>query len=189
MKLAATLFAAAVVLAGGLGFRQADETPDAGPGHAPVNPLPPGHPAIVPGPREMAPADPQDVKSIEAVVAAYYASISGPAGAPRAWDRFRSLFMPEARLVRAGGAAAGPIMLTPDQFIAANRRYFERGGYFGRQVHQRVDACGDIAHVFSTYESRRKAQDDNPYARGINSIQLISSGCRWSPSGQWRPTS
>src|ERR1700744_4778635 len=41
----------------------------------------------------------EDVKSIDAIVAAIYDTISGPAGKARDWDRFRSLFVPDARLM------------------------------------------------------------------------------------------
>ena len=41
-------------------------------------------------------AAPNDVKSIDAIVAAVYDVISGPAG-ERDWDRLRSLFHSEAR--------------------------------------------------------------------------------------------
>ncbi len=34
-------------------------------------------------------------------------------------------------------------------------------------------------HVFSTYESRRAKADEKPFARGINSIQLMQHGGRW----------
>ena len=43
-------------------------------------------------------ADPTDVESVDAIVAAVYDVISGPAGETRDWDRWRSLFLPEARL-------------------------------------------------------------------------------------------
>jgi hypothetical protein len=46
-------------------------------------------------------AKPEDVKSPEAIVAALYDVISGPAGT-RDWDRFRSLFTPEGRLIPNG---------------------------------------------------------------------------------------
>ena len=36
-----------------------------------------------------------------------------------------------------------------------------------------------MTHVFSTYESRRAATDEAPFARGINSIQLFDDGTRW----------
>jgi hypothetical protein len=119
------------------------------------------------------------VASIGAVVHAYYDAISGDKGQPRNWDRFLSLFMPEARFVRAGGAGNPPITLAPEQFVAANRRYFERGGYFERSVYEHVDTFGAVAQVFSSYESRRSADDQEPYSRGVNSFQLISSGGRW----------
>ncbi len=137
--------------------------------------LPPGHPPVAPAPQ--AAADPRDVESIDAIIGAWYASVSGPAGAPRQWERFRSLFAPEARLIAA--RPDGPVALTPQQFCDLNRAYFEKGGYFETPVHQHVDAYGTIAQVFSTFESRRRVDDPQPYARGINSIQLLQSGGRW----------
>src|SRR5713101_1823131 len=44
-------------------------------------------------------ADPRDVKSIDAIIAAAYDVISGPAGKKRDWNRERSLFYPGARLI------------------------------------------------------------------------------------------
>ena len=43
----------------------------------------------------------------------------------------------------------------------------------------RIEIFGDIAHVFSTYESRHASSDDKPFARGINSFQLVRSGDDW----------
>ena len=43
-------------------------------------------------------ADPNDVTSIDAIITAAYAVISGPAGKKRDWDRERSLYYPGARL-------------------------------------------------------------------------------------------
>ena len=42
-----------------------------------------------------------------------------------------------------------------------------------------MEKFGHIAHIFSTYESRRKADDPAPFARGINSFQLMNDGKRW----------
>ena len=44
-------------------------------------------------------AKPEDVSSIEAIAAAVYDVISGHAGKARGWDRFRSLFVPDERLM------------------------------------------------------------------------------------------
>src|ERR1043165_2967002 len=47
-------------------------------------------------------ADPKDVATMDSIVAALYDVISGPGGQKRNWDRFRSLFVPGARLIPTG---------------------------------------------------------------------------------------
>ena len=42
-----------------------------------------------------------------------------------------------------------------------------------------LDVFGDFAHAWSTYESRRKQDDEKPFMRGINSIQLVRIQGRW----------
>ena len=44
-------------------------------------------------------ANPADVASVDAIITAVYEAFSGSAGEERNWDRFRSLFIPEARLI------------------------------------------------------------------------------------------
>ena len=41
-----------------------------------------------------------------------------------------------------------------------------------------MERYGHVAHVFSTYESRR-APSEEPFTRGINSFQLFWDGTRW----------
>lgn len=48
-----------------------------------------------------------------------------------------------------------------------------------RESARRVEAFGNVAHVWSTYESRRGAADSAPYARGVASIQLLKDSGRW----------
>jgi hypothetical protein len=50
---------------------------------------------------------------------------------------------------------------------------------FESEVHRRAEVFGSIAHVFSTYEARHAADEKAPFARGINSIQLIKDEGRW----------
>jgi hypothetical protein len=45
-------------------------------------------------------------------------------------------------------------------------------------VANRVELWDHMAQVWSTYESRH-AQGEAPFARGINSFQLINDGARW----------
>lgn len=127
------------------------------------------------------PAAPADVASIDAIVAALYDVISGPAGEKRDWDRFRSLFLPGARLIPTGLSPEGAgrhRLLSPDDY-ARNATGLERDGFFEREIGRRLDRFGNIAHVFSAYDSRRTAEDAEPFARGINSIQLWNDGTRW----------
>lgn len=127
-------------------------------------------------------ARPADVASLEAITVALYDVISGPAGQKRDWDRFRSLFAPGARLIVArtlptGGAQA--MVMTPEDYITRAGARLERDGFFESELAQKTEAFGNIAHRFSTYESRHTAADPKPFARGINSIQLLKDGGRW----------
>lgn len=126
-------------------------------------------------------ANPADVKSVDTIIRAYYDSISGPKGEARKWDRMRSLFMASGRFVapRVTNGKVNPVVITPEEFVAANRRYFEAGGYFETEIHRTVNEFGNVAQVFSTYESRHAKSEAKPYSRGINSIQLMKAGGRW----------
>jgi hypothetical protein len=136
-----------------------------------------------PTPPPAAPAaDPKDVATMDTIVAAVYDVISGPAGQKRNWDRFRSLFVPGARLIPTGRRQTGEVgarVLTPEEYIQRSSPLLEQNGFFEREIARRVERYGSIAHVFSTYESRHKAEDEKPFARGINSIQLMNDGKRW----------
>jgi len=121
-------------------------------------------------------ADPADVASIDSILRATYDVISGPAGQARDWDRMRSLFADQARLMPKGprGLRIGGV----EDYIAVSGPVLEREGFFEREIARRVEQYGDIAHVFSTYEARRTA-DGPVFMRGINSFQLVRHADRW----------
>lgn len=124
---------------------------------------------------------PEHVRTIESVVTAFYDTISGPKGQARDWDRYRGLFFPGARLSAARSAHGTAVVdsVPVDEYIQRERRYFEGSGYFEKSVSMRIERFGQIAHVLSVYESRRAAEEEQPYARGVNSIQLVESAGRW----------
>ena len=128
-------------------------------------------------------ANPADVESIDTIISAAYDSISGPAGEKRDWERERSLYYPGARLIPTAKPGANgilaPQILDVDGFIARVEPYFSEHGFYEKEVARRIDQFGNIAHVWSTYESRRNADDPEPFMRGINSIQLFYDGTRW----------
>jgi hypothetical protein len=125
----------------------------------------------------------EDVRSIEAILAATYDVISGPAGKNRDWDRFRSLFYPGARLIPTGKrpneTEVRARVLSPDDYVERSAPFLEKEGFFERGVANKIEKFGNIAQVFSTYESRHNAGDAQPFQRGINSFQLINDGKRW----------
>ena len=129
------------------------------------------------------PPDPRDVESIDAIIAASYDVISGPAGKKRDWNRDRSLFYPGARLIPTAkpGSNDGlaPQILDVEGFIARVEPYFAEHGFFETEIARRTEQFGHIAHVWSTYESRHSADDSRPFMRGINSFQLFYDGKRW----------
>lgn len=127
-------------------------------------------------------ADPTDVSSIDAIITAVYDVISGPAGEARDWDRWRSLFIEGARLipvVRTPEGAVQPRVMTPEDYVQMAGDALQRNGFFEIEIGRVTESFGQIAHLFSAYESRRNADDAEPFARGINSFQLMNDGTRW----------
>ena len=55
----------------------------------------------------------------------------------------------------------------------------EKEGFFERELARRTDVYGNIAQVFSTYQSFHTKTDKTPFTRGINSFQLLNDGKRW----------
>lgn len=124
----------------------------------------------------------EDVGSPDAILTALYDVISGAKGQPRDWNRFRSLFAPGARLIPTSLRPDGGTnvrTLTPEEYATTIGPRLEAGGFFEREIARTSDAYGNIYHAFSTYESRRTKEDATPFARGINSIQLLKDGNRW----------
>lgn len=165
--------------------------PAVAPPPPPAAPAPGGAPTVTPPTAAQTPptppaaqtpaADPKDVATMDSIVAALYDVISGPAGQKRNWDRFRSLFVPGARLIPTGRRPTGEVVSrvrTPEDYIQGGAQ-LEQNGFFEKEVSRRIEKFGNIVHIFSTYEARRKAEDEKPFMRGINSIQLMNDGKRW----------
>jgi hypothetical protein len=124
-----------------------------------------------------------DVSTVDGIMKAVYDVISGDAGKARDWARFRTLFDEKARLIPTSkNAQTGVIsarVLTPEEYIARAEPFLVKEGFFEREIARRTEQYGNIVHLFSTYESRHKADDKSPFARGINSFQLYNDGKRW----------
>lgn len=127
-------------------------------------------------------ARPSDVESVDAILHALYASISGPKDQERDWPRLRSLLVPGARFMPTGRTAQGEgrmRMWNVDEYIAAAGPGLMRNGFFEREIGRTMERYGNIVHVMSAYDSKYLPSDPQPFARGINSIQLWNDGTRW----------
>lgn len=125
---------------------------------------------------------PPDAVSVESIVEAIYDVISGPAGVSPDWERFRALFAPGARLIPTNRESRGErVMRVHDveEYILFTGDYLKEHAFHERQIASREERFGSIVHVWSTYESRYTPADEDPFLRGINSIQLRHDGRRW----------
>ncbi len=174
MKLALLAFAASLAVSNPASAAQSNPAKPAAQQDATPQQPPPDPFAGVPA------AKPDDVKSIDSILAALYDVISGPAG-ERDWNRFRSLFMPNAHLTSAEKSPDGAVRVRPnsvEDYVRLGGNYFLKNGFFEKPIVSRVQTFGNVAQVFSSYESRH-APGEATFARGINSFQLAYDGKRW----------
>jgi len=140
--------------------------------------------------------NPADVDTVEHLMAALYDVISGPAGQQRDWNRFRSLFLPDARMgvIRTDMAATADkparksdaVLFTPDMYVERDDPVFKTMSFFERAIANRVETFGNLTSVWSTYESRHDPKDAQPFARGINSLQIVhAQGRYWVANIIW----
>ena len=169
------LLAVALIGFSTLAYSQAAATPSTTPKPGEARQTPQSLAAQVPTPA------PDDVKSPEALLAACYSVISGPAG-PRNWDRFRSLFAPGGRLTTSSQKPDGShviVLLTVDDYVNLAGGKMQSTGFFENSIHNDIRTYGNIAQIFSSYESRHAPADAEPFQRGINSFQMFYDGSRW----------
>ena len=126
-------------------------------------------------------ANPKDVASLDAIVAAVYDVISGPPG-PRDWNRFNSLFAPDARLIAVrtpqDGGKPSLVVMTPKGYEERAGKHFLEHGFFEHEIGRKTDSFGAMTHIYTTYESR-DTKDGKAIDRGINSMEFFNDGTRW----------
>jgi|PlaIllAssembly_1097288.scaffolds.fasta_scaffold75486_2 hypothetical protein len=73
-------------------------------------------------------------------------------------------------------------VMTVEEFIAEMDRQIAGGAvreFHEKEIAHRTDLFGRLAQRFSTYEARFDWTAKEPFAVGINSIQLIETGGTW----------
>ena len=122
------------------------------------------------------------VLSLDDTIKSLYNVISGEKDEERNWKQFKFLFKPDAKLIPAGKDKYKFVKvnyMSPDDYIKKSGKWLVENGFIEKEISRRVNTFGDIAHVFSTYESFHSKVDEAPFMRGINSIQLFNDGERW----------
>lgn len=124
----------------------------------------------------------ENVLTINSTINSFYTAISGEKGKKRDWALFKYLFHPEGKLITSGKNDEGNFQIRymkADDYIKSSGKWMVDNGFIQKEVHRTVDAFGNTAHVFSTFESLFSNTDETPFMRGINSIQLLNDGKRW----------
>jgi len=120
--------------------------------------------------------------TIDQTINSLYQVISGAKGEERDWDFLRYLFHPEAKFIFSGNRKDGSFgakYVTMDDYIKTSGTFMLEKGFYENEIHRVTEQFGNIAHVFSTYECFHNKDDEKPFMRGINSIQLMFTGNRW----------
>jgi len=125
-------------------------------------------------------ARPSDVASIDAIIAALYDANTILVDQKRDADRFRSLFVPGARLMPTAGTGTNRVIRiqTVEDYVRQASGGPPRHGFSEREIARTSQAFGNIVQAFSTYETHRDSTDTKPI-HGINTIQLFTDGSRW----------
>lgn len=122
---------------------------------------------------------PEDVATIDGIVAAFYAVISGPAGEPREWGRDATLYPDNVQFTPTNVDPDGNVQgaLIPKQaFVDRSNAFLVESGFVEREIHRVTRRFGNVADVASTYEW---TTEDGRSGRGINFIHLFHDGDRW----------
>ncbi|UCC78012.1 MAG: hypothetical protein JSW37_06505 [Anaerolineales bacterium] len=125
-----------------------------------------------------------DTQSIEAVINALYEAISHEPGKLPDWQRMKPLFIDGARIIPPSLEGEPPQVMTFQEFVERVSESVHKAGEADKGFHERElgnhnEVFGNVAHVWSTYESRYTAEDPEPFSRGVNSFQLLYHSGRW----------
>jgi ribosomal-protein-serine acetyltransferase len=129
-------------------------------------------------------ANPADVETIDGIVRAMYESmIFSPPNLPD-FERLRTLCYVGARFIPPTPPDGSRSFYYTEEFIARSLCHIEESGLRSKGFHESeigrtTKVFGNIAHILSIFESRYSKDDLVPFARGVNSIQLLREHGRW----------
>ena len=144
-------------------------------------------------------ADPADVESIDAVIAATYDVISGPAGKKRDWKRERSLFWSGARLIPTATVPGrndvdlAPLMLDVDGYIERVEPIFAKSGFYEREIARRVEHSAEWRRFGAptnrvTIQKMPSRSCAGSIASSFSTMEIAGGSCRSIGSTKVRST-
>lgn len=124
----------------------------------------------------------KNVATIDSTITSLYSVISGDKGVKRDWDLFKHLFKKDAKLIATGKNKKGENVvryMSAEDYINTSGSWLLENGFHEVEINRETQTFGNIAHVFTTYEAFKSKEDEEPFMRGINSVQLYNDGKRW----------
>jgi hypothetical protein len=125
-----------------------------------------------------------DDPTIARVLRLLYDVISFEEGDEPNWKGLQEVFSKHARITRV--TPEGTDHMDVSNFVAMTRNLVDVGVYtsfYEFEMERNVERFGDIAQVWSQYETRRNKSARDALGRGVNSIQLIREDDAWRVLG------
>ncbi len=126
------------------------------------------------------PVNQSDQALIDQTITKVFEAICFEPGQPPNMPQLRDYFTEPGLLIDYNQEE--PLILKVDDFIAHFNQQWQAGNIPSledREIHQETHIYGRVAHRFSFYEARFNKSDEQPFAQGVNSIQLIKIGDQW----------
>ena len=123
-----------------------------------------------------------EIKEVTATISTLFEAISFEKGNPPNMHNIKDLFVEEGLLINYNEEM--PQIFQVGEFIDHFNGLYEQGvitGLQDREVYHKTKIYDRIAHRYSFYEAR-VTPDEEPFAVGVNSIQLIKIGGQWKVS-------
>ena len=123
----------------------------------------------------------QDTLSLDAVMKAFYESLSFPEGKGPDWVRYKNLFASSA--VPCNRTTPGAELVTNLEGFLANFNGRIQSGvikaFYEAEISRTTETYGRLAQVFSAYEKGINTTDPTKFVRGVNSLHLTFRDGRW----------
>lgn len=122
-------------------------------------------------------ANPDDVKTIDALMDAYYESVSGPPG-QRDGERMLSLFI-EGGKISIGLEGDAPTHQLAEDYLRSERFLTISEDFYEQEIGRVTQSFGNMAHVMSSYGISDAWSNTDFRARGVTFFQLVQHNDRW----------